>query len=303
MKKVFDKVIAITLGVISLFFVVLMLVTAFGGLEQADLDNSIVKALLITLAVFFAVLTGLEIAVSFRDNEKLTSVLLFKDKESATKATVSVVKKTAKRVTKNISEAKIGKITILADDNGNARLKVDVKLATDATMETVSKLRAILIDAFINVFGIEFASIDFRVVNSKNTYQPSDSDVKARTAELMNSLVPNAPADNEGDIRIQSEDGIIIPEGGDTDNDLPADETAEESELNGNAAEDADAPAPAATDEVEQAVADESEAEENRDETAKESDMSEEVSDEENAVSDEETTPAGGEADAAADTK
>ena len=43
MKKVFDKIISITLGVISLFFVVLMLVTTFGGLEQADLDNNVVK--------------------------------------------------------------------------------------------------------------------------------------------------------------------------------------------------------------------------------------------------------------------
>ena len=69
MKKIFDKVITVTLGVISLFFVILMLITAFGGLETADFDNEIVKALLITLGIIFAVLTGLNVWVAFQDNE------------------------------------------------------------------------------------------------------------------------------------------------------------------------------------------------------------------------------------------
>lgn len=241
MKKIFDKVITVTLGVISLFFVILMLITAFGGLETADFDNEIVKALLITLGIIFAVLTGLNVWVAFQDNEKLSSILLFKDKESATKATVGVVKKTARRVTKKIEEAKIGKIQIFADENGNARLKVDVKLATDATMDTVTKLRAILIDTFMNIFGIEFAAIDFRVVKSKNAYEPADADVQARMEQLRGELIPNVPA-AEGEIRIESEDGIIIPEGGDTDKDIAAEATAEETEQTGNAAEEETAP-------------------------------------------------------------
>lgn len=241
MKKIFDKVITVTLGVISLFFVILMLITAFGGLETADFDNEIVKALLITLGIIFAVLTGLNVWVAFQDNEKLSSILLFKDKESATKATVGVVKKTARRVTKKIEEAKIGKIQIFADENGNARLKVDVKLTTDATMDTVTKLRAILIDTFKNIFGIEFAAIDFRVVKSKNAYEPADADVQARMEQLRGELIPNVPA-AEGEIRIESEDGIIIPEGGDTDKDIAAEATAEETEQTGNAAEEETAP-------------------------------------------------------------
>lgn len=241
MKKIFDKVITVTLGVISLFFVILMLITAFGGLETADFDNEIVKALLITLGIIFAVLTGLNVWIAFQDNEKLSSILLFKDKESATKATVGVVKKTARRVTKKIEEAKIGKIQIFADENGNARLKVDVKLTTDATMDTVTKLRAILIDTFKNIFGIEFAAIDFRVVKSKNAYEPADADVQARMEQLRGELIPNVPA-AEGEIRIESEDGIIIPEGGDTDKDIAAEATAEETEQTGNAAEEETAP-------------------------------------------------------------
>lgn len=234
MKKVFDKIISITLGVISLFFVVLMLVTTFGGLEQADLDNNVVKALLITLGVIFALLTALEIAVSFRDDEKLNAVLLYKDRESSTKATVAVVKKTAKRVAKTIkTEAKVGKVQIISDDAGNTRLKVDVKILTDRTEETSTKLRAILIESFKKIFGIEFSSIDFRVIQSKSAYVPGDAEVAARINEIKNSVTENA------DDRIQPDDGIIIPEGGDTDQTLTA-ESADETTNSFAASEETD---------------------------------------------------------------
>lgn len=228
MKKVFDKIISVTLGVVSLFFVLLMLVTAFGGLQQVDLDNNVVKALLITLAVIFALLTAFQVAISFRDDEKLNAVLLYKDKESSAKATVAVVKKTAKRVAKVMkAEAKIGKVQIVSDDAGNTRLKVDVKILTDRTEETSIKLRAILVESFKKIFGIEFSSIDFRIVKSKSTYVPGEAEVAARISELKANV--KSDADLGADVRIQPDDGIIIPKGGDTDETLTA-ESAEETE-------------------------------------------------------------------------
>lgn len=228
MKKVFDKIISVTLGVVSLFFVLLMLVTAFGGLQQVDLDNNVVKALLITLAVIFALLTAFQVAISFRDDEKLNAVLLYKDKESSAKATVAVVKKTAKRVAKVMkAEARIGKVQIVSDDAGNTRLKVDVKILTDRTEETSIKLRAILVESFKKIFGIEFSSIDFRIVKSKSTYVPGEAEVAARISELKANV--KSDADEGADVRIQSDDGIIIPKGGDTDETLTA-ESAEETE-------------------------------------------------------------------------
>ena len=228
MKKVFDKIISVTLGVVSLFFVLLMLITAFGGLQQVDLDNNVVKALLITLAVIFALLTAFQVAISFRDDEKLNAVLLYKDKESSAKATVAVVKKTAKRVAKVMkAEARIGKVQIVSDDAGNTRLKVDVKILTDRTEETSIKLRAILVESFKKIFGIEFSSIDFRIVKSKSTYVPGEAEVAARISELKANV--KSDADEGADVRIQPDDGIIIPKGGDTDETLTA-ESAEETE-------------------------------------------------------------------------
>lgn len=231
MKKIFEKVVTITLGVISLFFVIMMLVTAFGGLELQDFDNSIVRALLICLAVIFAVLTGLAVFAAFQDNEKLSSVMLFKNKESATKATVAVVKRTAKRVIKDIPEAKLTKVQIVADDNGNVRLKVDLKLSTDATMDVVTKVRATLIDTFANIFGIEFASIDFRIVKSKNSYVPSAAAVDKRVAELKATVEVNKPAEEaaeaaEAPAEIAEDTIGIIPSGGDAEVDKASESDA-----------------------------------------------------------------------------
>lgn len=262
MKKIFEKVVTITLGVISLFFVIMMLVTAFGGLELSDFDNSIVRALLICLAVIFAVLTGLAVFAAFQDNEKLSSVVLFKNKESATKATVAVVKRTAKRVVKEIPEAKLTKVQIVADDNGNVRLKVDVKLATDATMEVVTKVRALLIDTFANVFGIEFASIDFRIVKSKNSYVPSAAAVDQRVEELKATVEINKPEEvaeaaeaeaAEAPAEIAEDTIGIIPSGGD----------AEVDEASGS-----DAPVANSANAVEEPVAEAEEVETSEEEAA-----------------------------------
>ncbi len=279
MKKIFEKVVTITLGVISLFFVIMMLVTAFGGLELSDFDNSIVRALLICLAVIFAVLTGLAVFAAFQDNEKLSSVVLFKNKESATKATVAVVKRTAKRVVKEIPEAKLTKVQIVADDNGNVRLKVDVKLATDATMEVVTKVRALLIDTFANVFGIEFASIDFRIVKSKNSYLPSAAAVDQRVEELKATVEINKPEEvaeaaeaeaAEAPAEIAEDTIGIIPSGGEAEvdeasgSDAPvansanaAEEPVAEAEEVETSEEEA---AEAAEEAVEETVAEEAEA-------------------------------------------
>ena len=279
MKKIFEKVVTITLGVISLFFVIMMLVTAFGGLELNDFDNSIVRALLICLAVIFAVLTGLAVFAAFQDNEKLSSVVLFKNKESATKATVAVVKRTAKRVIKDIPEAKLTKVQIVADDNGNVRLKVDLKLSTDATMDVVTKVRATLIDTFANIFGIEFASIDFRIVKSKNSYVPSAAAVDKRVAELKATVEVNKPEEvaeaaeaeaAEAPAEIAEDTIGIIPSGGDaevdkaSDSDAPvansanaAEEPVAEAEEVETSEEEA---AEAAEEAVEETVAEEAEA-------------------------------------------
>lgn len=196
-KKVMEKIVSITLSIVCLILVVLLLITAFGHIKNSDLDNKIVKGLLVTLMLVFIALSGINIALSFKDEEKLNTVLLFKTKSSAAQATIPVMKKTAKRVCKTIEEGKIKRVNVYADDIGNVRMKIDVKIYSDDTIDVINLMRATIEKTFEEVFGVEFASIDFKITNSKNTYEPTKADVDNRVKELAETMVMNKPLEDE----------------------------------------------------------------------------------------------------------
>lgn len=194
MKKLLEKITSVALAVVSILFIALVWVVMFKPAIAADFDTSLVKAFVIILSSAFLILSGLNIYSSFVDNERLSDVLLFKDRESATKATVGVVKKTAKRVTKNMEEAKIRKVTLYSDASGNISMNVETKVKSDRTMDVITNVRALLIETFDEIFGIEFSAINFRVITSKNKFVPNDADVKAKVEALKATIVANKPA-------------------------------------------------------------------------------------------------------------
>lgn len=194
MKKLLEKITSVALAVVSILFIALVWVVMFKPAIAADFDTSLVKAFVIILSSAFLILSGLNIYSSFVDNERLSDVLLFKDRESATKTTVGVVKKTAKRVTKNMEEAKIRKVTLYSDASGNISMNVEIKVKSDRTMDVITNVRALLIETFDEIFGIEFSAINFRVITSKNKFVPNDADVKAKVEALKATIVANKPA-------------------------------------------------------------------------------------------------------------
>lgn len=184
MKKVAEKIISITLGAISLLFVVLSLVAVFGAVQTADFDNKVVHALIIILTVVFATLTGINIYLSFLENDKLRAVMLRKDGGSSTKATVAAVKSTIRRAVKPESRGKVKKVQLIVDDNGTVRLRIEVKIKADNTQEVIDRMRALIEETFRAVMNIEFQTIDFKIVNLKHGYRPDEKAVEARVAEL-----------------------------------------------------------------------------------------------------------------------
>ncbi|HQC55325.1 MAG TPA: hypothetical protein PKX91_06355 [Clostridia bacterium] len=197
MKKIMEKIISVALAVVSLFFVILILVTMYGGIEMESLSDPLVRALIFIMFGAFVLLSVFNIWTTFIDDEKLSDVLLFKDRESATKATVGVVKKTAKRVCKNVEEAKIRKVILHSDASGNISMNIEIKIKSDETLDVVTKVRALIIQTFDEVFGIEFASINFKVIKSKNTYVPTDKDVDTKVQELKASVKTNKLPENK----------------------------------------------------------------------------------------------------------
>ena len=212
MKKLFEKIISIALAIISTLFVALVIAVLAGSVETADFQNALVKGIIITLTVIFALLTGLNMYAAFTDRNKMNSVLIFKDRGSATKVTVDVVKATARRIAKQVKDTKVRKVHLFTDDNGNVGMNIEVKLSTDETMEAVTRLRAMLVLQFKEVFGIEFAAIDFKVVKSKNNHKPSDKSVDERVALIKETITYNTPVPEETEAKDEAESVVTEAE-------------------------------------------------------------------------------------------
>lgn len=193
MKKLFEKIVSIATAIIGTLFMILLLVVMFQGMDIRQMDNQLVHALMITLAIVFTVLLGLSIYAAFLDTDKLSSIILFKDKESATKASMSVVKSTAKKAAKAVEGAKLTKVRLIADENGNVRLKVDLKVTTENVDDTVINVRAQVEDAFEKIYGVKFHYIDINLVKVKNNFKSDQKDIDAKVAQLKDKISANEP--------------------------------------------------------------------------------------------------------------
>ncbi|HOB64543.1 MAG TPA: hypothetical protein PKH08_05275 [Clostridia bacterium] len=182
MRKILEKIVSIALTVIGLLFIALLLVVMFGAVGVDELDNQVVKALVIALTGVFVVLAAIMIAASFADNDKLNSILLFKDKESATKAAVTVVKSLVKKASKRVEQAKVTKVVLFGDENNNVRLVVYIKIKGNDTEAVINRVRAEIEATCDKVLEYRFAAIDFRITLVKADYKPSDSEIDAKVA-------------------------------------------------------------------------------------------------------------------------
>ena len=71
MRKNIERILGAASIVIAFVLTVILLVTVFGGIEQSEFDNNLVKGLFITLAVLYFVLAGGLLAMcAFRHKTK-----------------------------------------------------------------------------------------------------------------------------------------------------------------------------------------------------------------------------------------
>lgn len=188
MKKLFERIVTVALAFTGILFVALLLVIMFKPDYAANLTNELVRVLVIIFSAIFGVLTALNIAAAFTDNEKISNVLLFKAKSGATKATIGVIKKTAARAAKQVEGARLKKVTLFVDENNDVRMKVDLKVKSADIEETVTKVRATMVNVFFEILGLEFTTIDFRLVSVKNNYVANSAEIDKKVAEFKSEL-------------------------------------------------------------------------------------------------------------------
>lgn len=182
MKKNMMRIFATAGAVVALVFVIVLLVTVFGGIEMTEFDNSLVKGLFVTLGAIFALLTALTLAMLFINDELVKEIVLRSDKDGGTRTTVGVVKNITKKTVALVEGVKCTKCAIVVNEYG-VRLKITVSVKERDVREVENYLRALLEDAFMGALHFRFYSIEIKVKKLKPKHVVEAQEIMAKADE------------------------------------------------------------------------------------------------------------------------
>ena len=265
MRKNIERILGAASIVIAFVLTVILLVTVFGGIEQSEFDNNLVKGLFITLAVLYFVLAGGLLAMLFGASDAVKEITLRSEQGGSCKATLGIIRKLVKESFRDIPGVKTGKVTLVVNEFG-VKLRVSVKITDRDVFETETYLRTLLEETFAGALGFRFHAIEFRVVEFRAKFKPDAEKIDAEVREKVEAHTPNyasipgaveqkALVDSDAEATAAAEEETLSAEADEAES--AADETpaiesedepaadAEEEEISGTsedtAAEDAEA--------------------------------------------------------------
>ena len=105
MKKHLSKVTAIVSGVFGLVFIILLLVTAFGGLDASDFDNRLVKVLLFVFGGCYLATTIATVLFEFADRMPVREIQVSQSGKGGVRVTPAVIRKLVRKPLRELDEA------------------------------------------------------------------------------------------------------------------------------------------------------------------------------------------------------
>ena len=190
-KKLFDKVLSVASTLIALIFVVVLLVTIFGGIDVKDFQNTLVKGLFLAFAaIYLATSSGAMIYV-FMDSDALKDVILNSENGSNTRSSSAVIKKIVKKSMAEVEGVKCQRIGLVSTEYG-VRLKVAIKITGREIQQTSIYLKCLLEDMFLKTLGYKFYSIDFKISSLKTDYVPKKEAIEDKAKQIYETIKPEA---------------------------------------------------------------------------------------------------------------
>ena len=190
MRKNIERILGAASIVIAFVLTVILLVTVFGGIEQSEFDNNLVKGLFITLAVLYFVLAGGLLAMLFGASDAVKEITLRSEQGGSCKATLGIIRKLVKESFRDIPGVKTGKVTLVVNEFG-VKLRVSVKITDRDVFETETYLRTLLEETFAGALGFRFHAIEFRVVEFRAKFKPDAEKIDAEVREKVEAHTPN----------------------------------------------------------------------------------------------------------------
>lgn len=241
MKKNIEKILASASIVIAFVLTVILLVTVFGGIDQQDFDNNLVKGLFITLAVLYFVTAGGLLVMLFVASDAVKEITLRSEQGGSCKATLGVIRKLVKESFRDVQGVKTGKVALVVNENG-VKLRVTVKITDRDVFETETYLRTLLEEVFKGALGFRFHTIEFKVVEFQAKFKPDKAKIDEEVAEKVAAHAPNyasvpgAVEQQVSETAAESEEVAEAAEAAEADADEIAAESAEEDVADGDGA-------------------------------------------------------------------
>ena len=192
MKKNIEKILASAGLIIALVLIVILIVTAFGGIEQSEFDNQLVRGLVITLSVLYLVLAVSSLTMLFLGSDAVREITLRSEQGGSCKATLGVIRRLVKETFYGLEGVKTGKVTLIVNEYG-VKLKVAVRITDRDVFETETYLRTLLEEVFKGALGFTFLDIEFKVVSLPASFKPDKDKVDAAVAERWRSTPQITP--------------------------------------------------------------------------------------------------------------
>ncbi len=176
--------------VLSFLFVLLFLLLVFNksigeSFVQDVQGNKLIHVIVISMAVlYFANALGL-IKLAFIDREKIDAITIINSTSSATKVEKKTVYDIVKHNTKFVEGVSVKGINIKMTDKNTYKLEVSIKVqGVEHVDHVIECFRHVLFNAFSEILGIEFASIDFKVEVRKPKYTPDMETIESEMDSL-----------------------------------------------------------------------------------------------------------------------
>lgn len=184
MKKNLEKIFASCSIVVAIILIMVLLVTAFGGIDAEEFDSELVRGLLITLAVLYVALSVVSLVLIFINSDVVKEITIRQDKGGIARVSVGVITKLVKNTCKEVEGVKCQKVALVNNEYG-VRLKLNVKVVDKDVIEAETYIRTLLEDVFEGEFGFRFSSIEIKVTALTPKYKADHEAVQAKVDERL----------------------------------------------------------------------------------------------------------------------
>ncbi len=184
MKKNLEKIFTSASIVVAIILIMILIVTAFGGINTDEFNSELVRGLMITLAILYVVLASSALAMMFINSEVVKDVVVRTEKGGSVRVSSKVITKIVRQACAGMEGVKCKKVVLVQDDYG-MRLKVNIKVVDKDVIEVETYLRLLLEDMFMGEFGFKFETIEIKVMVLTPKYKPDEEKIEAMKEEKV----------------------------------------------------------------------------------------------------------------------